>query len=62
MRRGEVITLLAGAAAWPFAAHPQQLEQMRLVGVLMGYAEIDPAAQAQVAALRMVAFLSLRTL
>ena len=39
------------AAAWPLAA-VAQTDGMRRIGVLMGYASTDPAAQAQIAALR----------
>src|SRR5262245_52457270 len=52
MRRREFIKIISGAAAWPITAHAQQGERTRRVGVLIGYAETDAAAQAQVAALR----------
>jgi putative ABC transport system substrate-binding protein len=45
--------MLGGAAAtWPLAARAKQPDRIPLIGVLMGYAQSDPAAQSQVAAFR----------
>jgi putative ABC transport system substrate-binding protein len=53
MRRREFVTLLAGAAAaWPLSARAQQSDRMRLIGVLMAYAESDSTAQSWLAAFR----------
>jgi putative tryptophan/tyrosine transport system substrate-binding protein len=49
MKRREFITLLGGAAT-TWSARAQRPDRMRLIGVLMGYAESDPAAQSEVAA------------
>ena len=50
MRRREFITLVGGAAAWPFKARAQQ--GVRRIGVLMGYAESDPETKLRIAAFR----------
>src|SRR6516165_3276799 len=53
MRRREFITLLSGAAAaWPLSIRAQQPEQMRRIGVLMGFPESDSQAQRYIAAFR----------
>jgi putative tryptophan/tyrosine transport system substrate-binding protein len=50
MRRRAFISLLGGAAAWPFAVRAQQPGGMRRVGILMPLSADDPYDQARLAA------------
>ena len=53
MRRRDFVTLVGGAVAvWPLVVRAQQPDRIRLIGVLMGFAENDPTAQSMVAAFR----------
>jgi putative ABC transport system substrate-binding protein len=50
MRRREFVSLLSGAALIPFAAHAQQNERVRRIGVIGVLAKDDPEAVSRVAA------------
>jgi putative ABC transport system substrate-binding protein len=48
--RRKLLAAFAGAAAWPLAAHGQQHERMRRIGVLMNLASDDAEGQMRLAA------------
>ena len=52
LMRREFIAILGGAAVCPLAAHAQQPDRMRLIGVLMGAVENDPVRRPHLAAFR----------
>jgi putative ABC transport system substrate-binding protein len=52
MRRRTFIKVLGGAAAWPAVVRAQERQRVRVIGVLMNYAENDPEGQARFSVLR----------
>src|SRR6516165_5392612 len=53
MRRRDFVRAIVGSATvWSLTARAQQPDRTRLIGILMGYAKSDPAAQSWLAAFR----------
>jgi putative ABC transport system substrate-binding protein len=50
MRRRDVLSLLGGALApWPLWAEAQQVDRVRVIGVMIGFSESDPGAALRIA-------------
>jgi hypothetical protein len=52
LKRREFIAVLIGAAAWPLAAHPQQRDRVKRLGVLWGLAENDSVYEPHLSAFK----------
>jgi hypothetical protein len=52
MRRRTFIAGIGSAVEWPLVAQAQRSDRTHLIGVLMGYTENDPEAEARLTAFR----------
>jgi ABC-type uncharacterized transport system substrate-binding protein len=52
MRRRDFLTVLSGVAVWPMAAHAQQADRVRRIGVLVGLTADDPGMKPRLVGIR----------